>query len=57
VAQLEANLGAVRLELTAEESARLDAISAPTLPDYPHGFISRASAARMEALDAPGGAT
>lgn len=51
LAQLVDDLGAVGLELSAEETARLDTVSAPVLPDYPYGFISRASAARYDALD------
>jgi aryl-alcohol dehydrogenase-like predicted oxidoreductase len=51
VTQLEDNLGAAGLELSAEETARLDAVSAPALPDYPYGFIARAGDARREALD------
>jgi aryl-alcohol dehydrogenase-like predicted oxidoreductase len=37
VAQLEDNLGAADLRLTADELARLDEASAPTKP-YPHWF-------------------
>jgi len=50
VEQLADNLGAVGLVLDAEETGRLDAISAPPLPDYPYGFISRAAQARQDAL-------
>ncbi len=54
VAQLTDNLGAVGLELDPEETARLDAISEPQLPDYPYGFLARASQARRGALLPPG---
>jgi len=53
-AQLEDNLGAVDVRLTAEETARLTAISEPPLPDYPYGFLSRAAERRHEALGADG---
>ena len=36
-AQLADNLGAVSLELTAEDRARLDAVSAPVVSAYPYG--------------------
>jgi len=51
VAQLEDDLGAAGLVLSEEEAGRLDAVSAPVLPDYPYGFISRTGQARREALD------
>ena len=35
--QLEDNLGAAGLHLTAEETAALDAASDPTPADYPYG--------------------
>jgi aryl-alcohol dehydrogenase-like predicted oxidoreductase len=54
VAQLADNLGAAGLVLDADETARLDAVSAPQLPDYPYGFIARASAARRDALGPSG---
>jgi len=54
LAQLEDNLGAVGLALSAEETARLDAISAPPLPDYPYGFLTDTSAARHAALEDAG---
>ena len=50
LAQLEDDLGAAGMELSVEETARLDAVSAPPLPDYPYGFIARAGDARREAL-------
>lgn len=37
--QLDESLGAIALELTDEEEARLTAVSAPGLPPYPHGMI------------------
>jgi aryl-alcohol dehydrogenase-like predicted oxidoreductase len=37
--QLEANLRAADLHLTAEETAALDAASAPRAPDYPYGEL------------------
>jgi aryl-alcohol dehydrogenase-like predicted oxidoreductase len=36
-AQLDDNLGAVELRLTDDETARLDAVSAPATADYPYG--------------------
>lgn len=50
LAQLEDDLGAADMELSPEETARLDEVSAPPLPDYPYGFISRAADARRRAL-------
>ena len=41
VEQLEANLGAVDLHLTPEETAALDAASDPEPPDYPYGPLGR----------------
>jgi aryl-alcohol dehydrogenase-like predicted oxidoreductase len=37
LAQLEDNLAAAGLHLSADETARLDEISAPITPDYPYG--------------------
>jgi aryl-alcohol dehydrogenase-like predicted oxidoreductase len=37
--QLEANLRAASLELTAEETASLDAVSDLGAPDYPYGEL------------------
>jgi aryl-alcohol dehydrogenase-like predicted oxidoreductase len=37
--QLEANLGAAGLELTAAETATLDAVSHPAVADYPYGEL------------------
>lgn len=50
LAQLEDVLGAAGLELSPEETARLTTISAPPLPDYPYGFLSRTRASRRAAL-------
>ncbi|OIV37207.1 aldo/keto reductase [Mangrovactinospora gilvigrisea] len=41
LAQLDDNLGAVDLELTAEETARLDEASDPLPADYPYGTPGR----------------
>lgn len=50
-AQFDANLAAADLALTADEAARLDALSAPVMP-YPQNFISRfASDPLVKALD------
>jgi aryl-alcohol dehydrogenase-like predicted oxidoreductase len=35
--QLEDNLGAAGVRLSAEETARLDSVSAPEIDDYPYG--------------------
>jgi aryl-alcohol dehydrogenase (NADP+) len=37
IEQLEDNLGAAGLHLSAEETARLDAVSDPGAADYPYG--------------------
>jgi hypothetical protein len=37
--QLEANLRAAELELTAEETASLDTVSDLRAPDYPYGEL------------------
>ena len=37
VEQLDDNLGAVRVQLSGEERARLDVVSAPEIDDYPYG--------------------
>jgi hypothetical protein len=50
----DGDLGAAWLEVTVEETARLDADSAPGLPDYPYSVIARAGATRRHAL-APSG--
>jgi len=44
--QLAVNLKAADLNLTAEETARLTAVSAPTPPDYPYGVQGVAQRAR-----------
>ncbi len=46
VAQLEQNLAAGAVELTAEQAARLDAASAPAAPDYPYGELGVEQRAR-----------
>jgi len=50
LAQLEDNLGAVDLDLSTDELAELDAVSAPETPDYPYGMIGRMTAARLDQL-------
>jgi aryl-alcohol dehydrogenase-like predicted oxidoreductase len=50
LAQLEDNLGAVDLELTVEQLARLDEVSAPPTPDYPYALLDRIDATRLEGL-------
>jgi hypothetical protein len=39
VEQLDDNLGAAALHLTAEETARLDEVSDPGTADYPYGDV------------------
>ena len=39
VGQLGDNLGALHWELSTEEATRLDEVSAPGIPVYPHGFL------------------
>lgn len=46
IAQLEDNLAAARLALTAEQLAVLDAASAPRTPDYPYGELGVEQRAR-----------
>lgn len=41
--QLAETIGAIDLELTEDEIARLDAVSVPGLPDYPYGVIEEFS--------------
>ena len=48
--QLDDNLGADELELTAEQLSALDEVSAPVTPDYPYGFIARAGSGRLDHL-------
>jgi aryl-alcohol dehydrogenase-like predicted oxidoreductase len=48
--QLEDNLGAVDVELTVEQLARLDAVSAPPTPDYPYALLDRMDATRVDGL-------
>lgn len=45
-AQLDDNLGAADLELTEDERARLDAVSAPDVPDYPYTLVEEMTADR-----------
>ena len=45
--QLEDNLACLAWELTADEVARLDGVSAVETP-YPYDFIDRASAERLQ---------
>jgi aryl-alcohol dehydrogenase (NADP+) len=44
--QLEANLRSARLELTAAETAALDAASDPHVPDYPYGELGQEQRSR-----------
>jgi diketogulonate reductase-like aldo/keto reductase len=39
IGQLEDNLGALEWQLSTDEMTRLDEISAPGIPVYPHGFL------------------
>lgn len=50
LAQLEDNLGAADLVLTADETARLTEVSAPPTPDYPYGLLERMAHARLDQL-------
>ena len=52
VEQLEDSLAAADLELSAEETARLDEVSAPDTPEYPYGFIAESTAPRRALRDA-----
>jgi hypothetical protein len=49
-AQLEGSLGAVGLELTADECARLDRVSAPPLL-YPYWHQAKTAADRLGPAD------
>ncbi len=49
-AQLADNLGAAELDLTVTDLERLDAVSQPTPPDYPYGFLDDADARRFDQL-------
>lgn len=55
--QLDDNLGAVDVELSDADMARLDRVSAPPTPDYPYGFIENNDARRRSQVaptpDAP----
>jgi aryl-alcohol dehydrogenase (NADP+) len=44
--QLEANLRSARLELTAAETAALDAASDPRVADYPYGELGQEQRSR-----------
>lgn len=50
LAQLEDNLGAVDLELSVEQLARLDEVSTPPTPDYPYALLDRIDATRLDGL-------
>jgi hypothetical protein len=39
VLQLEDNLAALTWDLSPEEMGKLDLVSAPGIPTYPHGFL------------------
>jgi aryl-alcohol dehydrogenase-like predicted oxidoreductase len=49
VEQLDDNLGAVDVELTADQTARLDKVSAPPGIAYPYNFIDEMTAGRSGA--------
>jgi aryl-alcohol dehydrogenase-like predicted oxidoreductase len=53
--QLDDNLGAAGLHLSAEETARLDQASAPIVDEYPYGDLGVSQ--RDRGLPAPGAAT
>jgi aryl-alcohol dehydrogenase-like predicted oxidoreductase len=48
--QLHDNLGAVDLELTEDDLARLDEVSAPRTPEYPYAILDRMDASRLDQL-------
>ena len=48
--QLADNLGSAAWQLTADEMARLDEVSAPQTPDYPYGMIGDLTRERYEQL-------
>jgi aryl-alcohol dehydrogenase-like predicted oxidoreductase len=48
--QLEDNLGATELELSTEQLAILDEVSAPVTPDYPYGLVGTIESDRLDAL-------
>ena len=54
VTQLDELMGAVGMQLDAEETARLDAVSAPPTPDYPYGVLARIDATRRASLGPTG---
>ena len=51
LAQLEDDVGALEVDLSVEELAALDGVSAPEIPDYPYGMIRRVGDPRLAALD------
>lgn len=51
VEQLDDNLGAAGLHLTAEETARLDAVSDPGAADYPYGDVGTEQRSRAASGD------
>ncbi len=50
IEQLEDNLGAVQLALTADDLERLDAVSEPPTPDYPYALFGRMVSGRLDLL-------
>lgn len=48
--QLEDNLGAVEVVLSAEALARLEQVSRPVTPDYPYGMLDRVDEQRLDPL-------
>lgn len=48
--QLDSNLEAATWQLTADEVARLDDVSAPPTPDYPYGFLAEQVQPRWDLL-------
>ena len=48
--QLRDNLKAAEVQLTAEQSARLDEVSAPATPDYPYRLLAENAAERRKLL-------
>jgi aryl-alcohol dehydrogenase-like predicted oxidoreductase len=49
--QLEDNLGAVDIALSADDLARLDEVSAPPTPEYPYGLVAKMGAGRLAQAD------
>ncbi|MFW5934096.1 MAG: aldo/keto reductase [Actinomycetota bacterium] len=48
--QLEDNLGAIDLQLSADALARLEQVSRPQTPQYPYGMLERIDAQRLDPL-------